>query len=90
MDIVECILLNTYPLNLVAALAAGRRDELFEAVFAVEVALLFNEANVLERALAFRVAAHKVMGAPNLAQGGDERSPGIKIPSFFNAVLQSK
>lgn len=67
---------GTHPLNLVAALVARRCDELFEAVFAVEAALLFDEADVLQGARALGVGAHEVVRAPDLAQGGDERTPG--------------
>ena len=69
---------GTHPLDLVAAFVAGRGDELLEAVFAVQVALLLDEADVLQGALALGVAAHEVVGAPDLAQGGDERAPDVE------------
>lgn len=67
------------PLNLVSAFVTGWCDELFEAVLAVEHALLFDKADVLQRALALRVAASEVVGAPDLAEGRDERSPDLLV-----------
>lgn len=62
-------------LNLGIALVARRRQILFEAVLAVQFALLLHEANVLQRTPAILADAHKVIRTPDLAQGRDERTP---------------
>lgn len=67
------------PLDLVSALVAGRGDELLEAVFAVQVALLLHEADVLQRARALAVAAHEVVRAPDLAESRDEGPPDLLV-----------
>jgi len=67
----------TYALDLLSAFAARGSDVLFEAKFAVELAFLFDEADVLERPIAPAVGAHEVVGAPDTTQGGDERTPGV-------------
>jgi hypothetical protein len=56
-------------LNFSVAFAAWRRQELLEAVFAVQVALLLNEADVHEFALAVGVHAQEVSRAPCLSEG---------------------
>lgn len=62
-------------LDLASALAARGCQILLEAVLAVEIALLLNEANVLEWTAAVAVDANEVIGAPDATQGGDEGSP---------------
>jgi hypothetical protein len=47
---------------------------LLETVLAVQVALLLDEADVNELALATWVHAEEVSWTPGLAQGGDKRS----------------
>lgn len=54
------------------AFAARWCQELFEAVLAVQVSLLFNEADVDEFTLAAGVDAQEVGWAPGLAQSCDE------------------
>lgn len=54
---------------------------MFEAVFAIQVSLLFNEADVDEFTLAAGVHTQEVGWAPGLAQGGDKWTSGkIKHP----------
>lgn len=62
-------------LDLASALAARGCQILLEAVLAVEIALLLNEANVLQWTAAVAVDANEVIGAPDATQGGDEGSP---------------
>lgn len=50
------------------------RDVLLEAVFAVELAVLLNEADVLQWTSAGCVHADEVLRAPDAAQSGNERS----------------
>lgn len=68
---------NTHALDFVVAFVACRRDESLETVLAVELSLLLHEANVLKGTSALAVDADEMIGAPNLAQGGDERPPGV-------------
>lgn len=56
-------------------LVAGGRDVLLEAEFAVELAALLHEADVLQRAAARRVHAHEVLRAPDAAQRRYKRTP---------------
>lgn len=69
-------------LNFSVAFAAWRRQELFEAVLAVQVSLLFNEADVDELTLAAGVDAQEVGWAPGLAQSGDEWASGNEKKKF--------
>lgn len=64
-------------LDFVVAFVARRRDESLETVLAVELSLLLHEADVLKRTSALAVDADEVIGAPNLAQGGDEGSSDV-------------
>lgn len=54
------------------ALAADRGQELLEAVLAVQVTLLLDEADVGQLTLAVGVVADKVVRAPDATQRGDE------------------
>lgn len=65
-------------LDLASALAAGGRQVLLEAVLAVQVALLLNEANILQRTTAVAVHADEVIRTPDAAQSRDEGS-SVKI-----------
>lgn len=59
------------------ALAADRGQELLEAVLAVQVTLLLDEADVGQRALAVAVVADEVIRAPDATQSGDEWSSDL-------------
>lgn len=62
-------------LDFASAFAASGRQILLEAILAVEVALLLNEANVLQRTTAVAVHADEVIGAPDATQSRNEGSP---------------
>lgn len=64
------------------ALVAGRSDEFFEAVLAVKLSLLLDEADVLEASTTLAVDADKVLGAPDLSQGRDEWPSEISQVSY--------
>lgn len=66
------------------AFAARRRQELLEAVLAVQVSLLFNEADVDEFTLAAGVDAQEVSWAPGFAQSGDEWTSDLASTSTAN------
>lgn len=73
----------TYALDFVSALVASWSYETLEAIFAVKLAFFLNETNVLQGSTTLRVDADKVFGAPDLAEGCDERSPGLKRKSYL-------
>lgn len=60
------------PLDLVVAFVARGRDKSFETVFAVKLSFFLDKADVLKRTTALSVDADEVIGAPDLAQSGDE------------------
>lgn len=61
-------------LDLASALAAGGRQVLLETVLAVQIALLLNESNVLQRTTAVAVHADEMIRAPDAAQCRDKGS----------------
>jgi hypothetical protein len=61
-------------LNFSVAFAAWRRQELLETIFAVQVTLFFNEADVNEFTLAAWVHTKEMGWTPGLSQSGDKRS----------------
>lgn len=65
--------------DLVVASVARWGDETFEAVFAIELALLFYKADILKRSTTLGVYADEMIGAPNLSQSGDEWSPDVRV-----------
>lgn len=71
-DGVEAIALHTS-----VTLAADRGQELLEAVLAVQITLLLDEADVGQRALAVAVVADEVIRAPDATQSGDEWSSDL-------------
>lgn len=64
-------------LDLVVAFITRRRNESFETVLAIELSFFLDEANVLKRTTALGVNADEMIGAPDLAQSGDERPPDV-------------
>jgi len=67
------------PLDAVATLGAGGRQELLVAVLAVEVALLLHEAHVDEGLAAAGRGAVEAVGAPVLAQRRHEGPPDLLL-----------
>lgn len=63
---------QTITLHSGVALAADGGQELFEAVFTVQVTLFLHESNVSQRAFAVAVVADKVVRTPDATEGGDE------------------
>lgn len=51
-----------------SAFVAWRSQKLFETIFAVEIAFLFNESNVLKWTTAISIDAYKVIWTPDTSQ----------------------
>ena len=73
----NCI--QTIAFDLDMAFVATWSDETFEAIFAIELALLFYETDVLKRSTTLGVHADEMIRAPDLSQSGDERSPDVRV-----------
>lgn len=71
--------IQTIPFDLLVALIAGGCQELFETELAIKAGAFLDKADILQRSLALHVGAHKVLWTPDLAQGGDERSPNLTV-----------
>lgn len=80
-------------LNFSVAFVAWWRQELFKAVFAIQVTLLFNEADVNEFTFAAWIHTDEVVRAPDLSQSRNERSPGnlrVKQIKFRTQKIDSR
>lgn len=66
--------IQTVTLDFASALAASGRQVLLETVLAVQIALLLNESNVLQRTTAVAVHADEMIRAPDAAQCRDKGS----------------
>lgn len=66
-------------LDSLVALAAHWGQELLEAVLAVQIALLLDESDVSQRALAVGIVADEVIRAPDASEGGDEWTSDLLI-----------
>lgn len=65
----------TYPFDFSVTFVAGWCDELFEAIFAIKLAVFFNEADVLQLTSASVVDADEMVGTPNASECSYERAP---------------
>lgn len=65
----------THSLDFAVAFGTGRGQILLKTIFAVELALLLHEPEILQGALAGGSVAGEVLRTPDFAQGCDERSP---------------
>lgn len=74
----------THAFDFVVALVARRRDKSLETVFAIELSFLLDEANILERTATLTVHANEMIGAPDLAQCGNEGSSVLYCNQFCN------
>lgn len=66
-------------LDFVLTFVATWGDEPFEAVLAVELSLLFDETDVLQRPTTLGVDAYEMIRAPDLTQSGNERTPDVRV-----------
>lgn len=66
--------IQTVPFNSAVALGANRSQIRFVTVFAVQLALFFDESDVLQMATTLSVDTMEVLGTPRLAESRDERT----------------
>lgn len=66
-------------LNSAIAFRAQWGQELFEAVFAVQITLLLNESNISQWALAVCVVTDEMIRTPDASQRSDERSSDLLL-----------
>lgn len=59
------------------ALVASGGDVLFETIFAVQLAIFFHEADVLQWSSAGRVNADEMFRTPDTSQCGDKWTPNV-------------
>jgi len=71
--------IQTVSFDALVAFAAGRGKESLVTVFAVQIALFFNETNVKELFSARCCGTAEVVRTPVLAQGSDERSSDLRL-----------
>lgn len=77
-------------LDLASALAASGCQVLLETVLAVQVALLLNESDVLQRTTAVAVHADEVVRAPDASQSRDKGSSVKLTKELFEFVWSHK